>query len=429
MSSIFDDILAADLDDQDTRTVVDAIIVPKRTEVGSKSVRRAIKAPIKRMIDMDVSAESGAIRSYSDILSNIPNNSISTSDYPLQTISVPEFDASENVLDTDVRIRFKTTPLFDETVLFTEPIGTTNTMSGYIANINFLEESLIKRIIPSPELIRFKCNFGDVAYAGYTPQPKQPKSNRGRKKKPKTKKERKHQGSGDEMNSQITITAVSLNTPIAHVNGKAVFDHSTIRVYKFKVFRTGVLQLPGIKVDELEDMIVCAHRIVAAFRALLQPDEVDPIKMSQLVNLNFVMKNYKFLVKLPPDHKLDLQTLKGIIESRGGEWSGKRTVSFNKEKIKLMAKYRTPTRKNSEKWTLLNVFTSGKINVLGASDVGITAEICRDFESIIHDNWDAVVFSLKNLLMLKPYVPIYNVDDSDVTEAMANFATNYTSAQ
>lgn len=218
-------------------------------------------------------------------------------------VEVPEYDMENNVLSNEIRDRFKTEVVFEETDLFTSPLSTTNTMEGYLSNVSFHERDLIQELIPDEDVVIYRCNYGKVKLDCYEEPLKVRKTNRGRKKKEKKKKLRKKQGEGNDFNSQITFVVSSrTNSP-----------NTFAKVYKFKIFRTGKLQLPGVHPHLIDDVIECTKIIVRKLNFYLHPGEENPTKQSCVVNVNPVMKNYKFIIKLPPGHIIDMEALRNLL--------------------------------------------------------------------------------------------------------------------
>ena len=78
-----------------------------------------------------------------------------------------------------------------------------------LTNISFNEQNLMNNL-PTPKnyIQRIDCNFGSKINANFC-EPLPPiKSNRGRKPKNKNRSNRKIQGSGKCMNSQITFSII-----------------------------------------------------------------------------------------------------------------------------------------------------------------------------------------------------------------------------
>lgn len=299
---------------------------------------------------------------------------------------VPGFDPQYNLLDEGPRNAFKNIPIFDQSlVLFTEPVLTTSTVQGSMTNTVFLEEDLIGLLSVDTEILAVKSNFGKLFYDKYVKEEPPKKTNRGRKKKEKPKKVRNMRGTGDEMASQITFVIRSSLVPVSDdgvVPGNA-------KVYKFKVFRTGNVQLPGVKPADIDDVITCAKIIANELNIVLHAGH-EPANHTTLVNLNPVMNNYKFAVKLGEGIVFllpKLQALMTLYETNPAFRSTlppHPTFNFGKCKFdKISVLFDTPIPDNPKKKARLNIFMQGKVNILGGLHQNVTEEICRYFHFII----------------------------------------------
>ncbi|SIP85954.1 Hypothetical protein PACV_239 [Pacmanvirus A23] len=319
-----------------------------------------------------------------------------------QMVEVVEFDENNNVLDPIIREEFRSECIFEETNIFTRPVSTTNTMEGYLSNVQFHERDLIEELLPSEDLVLYRCNYGKIKYEGYTEPVKERKTNRGRKKKEKKKKLRKKQGTGNDFNSQITFVVRSTRAP-EPINGIIPYGS---QVYKFKVFRTGKLQLPGVHQNAIEDVIECTKKIAEIMNFHLHPGVEDPTKITKVVNVNPVMKNYKFVVKLPPGKIIDLEAFKVILNreklSKNVDIEGYNpigrpehpdifVVKYTRQDTKLSIKFSTPIFKKPKKRTRINIFMRGKINILGAFDAKVTGQICQYLHWIFEQNYNELV--------------------------------------
>lgn len=308
-------------------------------------------------------------------------------------VLVDDFDDEHNILNPDVRDRFRSECVYDETELFTTPINTTNTMEGYLSNVQFHEEKLIQDVVADENVVIYRCNYGKVVYDGYTePVPKK-KTNRGRKKKEKKKKPRKKQGDGTDFNSQITLVVrSSLAPPEEDIDGMLIVRDST-RVYKFKIFRTGEIQLPGMHQNNTDDVIVCARLVASVLNGYLHSGEQDITKTTRIINMNPVMKNYKFVIKLENNKIIDLDDLYNTLVREQLSQFRRRIgldtdvdpapahppifmIKYEPGETKLSIKFSTPIRNKPDKCTRINIFMRGKVNILGAFDVAVTRQIC-----------------------------------------------------
>lgn len=190
--------------------------------------------------------------------------------------------------------------------LFTIPKSSTITASGLVMYVNpdgstsplhFLEKDIIEHIIrcavPLPDTIQLVgCNYGEYKHPNYVPPKKKGASGRGRKPKLKKKRTRRTQGNGRYMFSQLTIEVVH---PVSR------------SILKIKVFRTGVIQCPGVVMPNLQDLVdaiqVVQEYLSSVFGRL--------IKMSHVVAL---MRNYIWRMR-NFDYHISLERLVDIIRA------------------------------------------------------------------------------------------------------------------
>lgn len=159
-------------------------------------------------------------------------------------------------------------------------IPSTLTVKGKFSNIVFKEEELIKKldIIDNDYIVKIVCNFGKILNENspYFPKTKPPnKSNRGRKKKKKPKSKRKPQGSGDCFNSQITFEIYS------------EIEKGVGKIYKIKLFRPGVFQVPGVRKVDMSDLIKPITILRDYLRNKLNDNSINTLYFISL------MRNYR----------------------------------------------------------------------------------------------------------------------------------------
>ncbi len=302
---------------------------------------------------------------------------------------VKYFDPSNNVQDDEVRAKFISDRIYEETDLFTLPINTTNTVGGYYSNVKFHEEELIKKLIPDANVVVYSCNYGKLIYEGYTIPVPVRRTNRGRKKSQKKRKNRKKQGSGDEFNSQITfIICANLVDP-----SLKIIRPSDTKVYKFKIFRTGEIQLPGVQQQNINDVIECAKYICSILNRHLHQGECNMSATTQLININPTMKNYKFRIKLKAHQILDLEVFKTLLEGEqlANMYPSIFMVKYTRQDTKLSAKFSTPIHTDIKKKTRVNIFMRGKVNILGGFTNSVTWKICDYLHKLVAENFDKLV--------------------------------------
>lgn len=352
-----------------------------------------------------------------------------------------------NICQSGHRNMFGTESIYEETELFSAPITTTVTMEGGMSNVSFHEKDLIEKCVPSDEILVYRCNYGHKTYAGYQPPSKERRCTRGRKKQPRIKKERKKQGMGTDFNSQLTMVVLStlddsLNIDktietIETIETNETTDNDEIadkipqipqipqissdaKVYKFKVFRTGKIQLPGGRPAVVEDLMACINKVVNQMNNLLHPGEEDPTKLCAMIDFVPVMKNYKFIAKLQPNTIIDLQQLykvlsakqackadKNIIDPGNKKFNAAHNIAvvkYTREETKLSIRFKTPIPDCPDKKTRVNIFMRGKINILGAFDPDVTREIVDYLHNVFLENND--IFVMENQRTVEVRAPI-----------------------
>jgi hypothetical protein len=351
-----------------------------------------------------------------------------------------------NLLDPVVREELGREQVYYETLLLSEPINSTITIEGIMSGVRFHEQELIKHVKPDQNVVMYRCNFGIEVYDSYDiPKVVKP-SNRGRKKRVKNGRPRKKQGNGGEMYSQITLLARSdLSPPIG------VVVPSDAKLYKFKVFRTGDIQLPGASQQNISDAINQSYVIAAAMREILTrtlpPDTPPPdVKLEYMIP---TMKNYKLHVKLPPKHIINLTILRELlldIKFSDGEgenqitptkyrkkgtdaianvnpilppWRARLNVSadrapphprifrveYTRQCSKLALIFSTATQSNPTMTMRYNIFMRGCINILGAMESEKTTATLELLNWILETNYDAVIVREGQL----PPPGVYNI--------------------
>lgn len=299
-----------------------------------------------------------------------------------------------NMLNADARSKFTDERVYYETYLFSSPINTTNTTSGHVSNVDFMEEELIQHVSPDENIVVYRCNYGKEVYVGYTEPVIIKKTNRGRKKKEKKKKPRKKQGNGTDFNSQMTfiVKSTMYETPDGVVP-------SDTPVYKIKVFRNGKIQLPGMSRDAVDDAVACTYLVQDELNRLLH----DGREVSKITYLNPVMKNYRIRIKLDQLGLngvaiVSLSMLKTLLtqyRERPHEEEPPHPaifdIKYDEGETKLSIKFSTPIPNKPKKKTRVNLMTRGKINILGAFDAAVTFQICDYLHWMFEEHFDKLI--------------------------------------
>lgn len=176
--------------------------------------------------------------------------------------------------------------------LFAQLTPSTLTAHGRMAELNFMEDQIITMLSePTGAIKKIGCNFGELFNSDYANPSTKPKSNRGRKPKEKKKSTRKVHGTGRYFNSQITFD-------IQHPD--------TSNIYKIKLFRNGVFQVPGVKDPSMFDLI----KPIEILKNYLSDNFMEQI---DIVDFRAVMRNNKTHVVSEKYH-VHLERLRSILE-------------------------------------------------------------------------------------------------------------------
>lgn len=284
-----------------------------------------------------------------------------------QPLSVTVFSQTHNLLDEDVRNSFRSEVIMPENEAFTAAINTTNTVEAQISNVYFMEEDLTAKMETNKYMVIVRSNYGSKKWPGYVIPEVERKSNRGRKRKEKKVKARKCQGDGREFNSQVSPWVRARDTDT--------------KVYKFKLFRTGKIQLPGVQQHLIDDVITCARRVEKAANLYLHGGQ--PI--SRLTYITHVMKNYKFRVKCSPAEILDLAALRDIVAAPPEGCPPRpdiHMIKYSRQDSKMSVLLSTPMLHKPDKNVRINAFLRGRINILGGYNSDMTRGICEFFTHI-----------------------------------------------
>lgn len=300
-----------------------------------------------------------------------------------------------NILNREQYLNFKNGVLFDGLQHFSIPSSTTHTLEGYESGISFHEGEILPFLRAEGRIVKITSNFGSVKQPGWMPFI-QPKSNRGRKKKTRRPTQHKLQGSGKEFNTQVSFYILRSDDPCIeqlctvdseHGEQKLVWKKTYYKPYKFKVFRNGKLQLPGVRQNKIDDVMSCIPLIIKTLTdAIERQTGVRPKTETKYVYP--LMKNFKFTINLPktkPPSLVDLNHYAQLINAfpPGDGFPPLFSASYRRENNKMHIKFYTPLPHRPQKKILINVFGSGKINILGASDYEATRKICVYLHSIL----------------------------------------------
>ena len=188
---------------------------------------------------------------------------------------------------------------YTDDIIFTELINSTCSIQAKLSNVKFKEEDLIHDLYCEKNIVAIDCNYGHIRLRFYKSPTKNKTSNRGRKKKEIKKKPRKNQGDGTCFGSQISfviVIDVERKKPEKldkYSNTAITIDdqyESIFKEYKIKLFRTGVIGIPGVIKEDYSD----AKEVIGMLVGYLNKIMYKSKNIIQVLDVFPVMKNYKF---------------------------------------------------------------------------------------------------------------------------------------
>lgn len=259
-----------------------------------------------------------------------------------------------------------------ENEILSNMIPTTVTVKATLSNIYFNEKDLIKRILPDNNIKAIISNYGELYHDSYIKKNKTKRSNRGRKKIEKEPNRRKPQGTGKAFNSQTSLEIACGDS-----------------VYPIKVFRNGNLQFPGSSRERFHDMMHCFQIIIDKFNEILYQGR----PLIKLIKVEPVMKNYKYIVKLKPDEILYLEEMRNSLEKeRNTSEIPVCQIKYGRDQSKVKIVFDTPLLNKTKKKLTINIFRSGKINVLGGMNELHTLQSYNFIKKVIKKYYKNIIY-------------------------------------
>lgn len=340
--------------------------------------------------------DDDTIESINDIKSiNIPTVPVVENN-----IRAPRFDPETNILSSSGRAAYEYEIINIDRDTFTELVHTTTTIEGFIKNVQFHENKLIKMLTVNEKVVNIKCNWDNIKYSEYNTYEHVKHSKRGRKKKVKVS-HRRNSNSQNFTNPNVFHSQISFEVLPKWVNVESSSKSVILPSYKFKVFRNGKIQLPGANPNCIDDILFCVDIITNLLNAALYPNGGNSVK---IINLNPIMKNYKFSTIIPNNHIIDLCQLKKLVVADKINNIGHSLIQgteiyqpiiydiqYSRQDTKLAIVFATPIPGKSDKRTRINIFQSGKINILGGLNTEYTNNICKYIQYVIKTNYDSLV--------------------------------------
>lgn len=259
--------------------------------------------------------------------------------------------------------------------VLSELLPSTLTAVGSIENVKINEKDFIevikeKKILkPGGNVQKATCNYGTVQSKDYKQKEQKKKSNRGRKPKPPNNSNRVKQGNGKCFSSQITFD---------------VFSVEKNKYYKIKLFRNGMIQIPGVLNTDMSDIKQPINDLINVLSGVFEN--------VSLIELYSIMRNYKTAIK--DDRKVNLRKLYQILIQLKDSTPMLNEVKYNPERYPgLIVKFGTPIDKNKKKQATIKMFHSGKINIDGLVSEQHSTKYYNWVESVYNDYKSQVLYT------------------------------------
>lgn len=283
----------------------------------------------------------------------------------------------------------------ETTYLSSITTATTISLNGCIEGLTFNQETLIKYLKPTGNILGIKCNFGKISIDGYK-IPIDERKEEKKKQKQKTKP-RKIQGSGECFNSQITFYMLKS------------YDKYTKQytVYKPKLFQNGEIQLPGAQPNDLDKIVdafneisACVNKGMYLMNNNREYDEknINDIAINEfrLTKLVAVMKNYKCKIKL--DQQTQMINLKEL-HNKLISWKDEHPelqdypdIQHDESKYTVEdVKLTTVMTVDNDVDVKIKIYPSGKVNIQGYCNEIFIKKIHNMIAIILENNHENII--------------------------------------
>lgn len=291
--------------------------------------------------------------------------------------------------------------------LFAPLKPSTLTAQGFMTNISFKESTIFKLLDePRGHIMKIGCNFGEKFNPKYkNPAPKKT-SGRGRKPKKKNKSRRKTQGTGKYFASQITFE-------IEHPDTK--------HIYKIKLFRNGVFQVPGVREPSMIDLVkpikILQEYLISNFQEQVEVENFMAVMRnykSHLVNQHFhvnmerleeiiLMEKFdpqydQFLdIMMPFADKKQNDIIKNLITGNYNPMNIAQ-LTYNTDKcFSFIIKFHRPSILVKSKKTTIKLLKKGKINFDGCNSQLEAEELYYWLQYMYYKHQAEILLDIRNI--------------------------------
>lgn len=261
------------------------------------------------------------------------------------------------------------------------------TLDGFISGIKFNEETHMDRLSPTYDIPVIKSNFGEKIHEDYYVYEPIKRSNRGRNKKeiPETKKKKVK-----NLKSQITF---NIRRPEIERSGDVIIH---------KLFRSGNIQVSGLTYNDVDSAKIMISRLISLLQGtdFIEKDADGNFVEPQLTSLCSIMENYKFNIIIDRKESINLMSLKRkIIENAHllpgindtGEPITLLYVAYDSTLAAMKFVFTVPMMPKKKKTLITNVFSTGKVNILGCCGAKYARIVSKFLDVIMRKARDFIV--------------------------------------
>lgn len=261
------------------------------------------------------------------------------------------------------------------------------TLDGFISGIKFIEKTHMDCLSPTYDIPIIKSNYGEKMHKDFYVYAPVKRSNRGRNKKeiPENKKKKVK-----NLKSQITF---NIRRPEIERSGDVIIH---------KLFRSGNIQVSGLTYNDINSAIIMINTLINLLRDtdLIEKDTEGNSVEPKLTSLCSIMENYKFNIIISRKESINLMSLKReiiknsyLLESINdtGEPITLLYVAYDSTLAAMKFVFAVPLMPKKKKTLITNVFSTGKVNILGCCGAKYARIVAKFLDVIMRKSRDFIV--------------------------------------
>jgi hypothetical protein len=274
------------------------------------------------------------------------------------------------------------------------------TLDGFISGVRFNEMQHMRILTPTTNIPIIKSNGGEMVHPGYYVPQHIKRTKRGRNKKIQPPK------SCNSLKSQITFKV------------RRPEPHRSHEVIVHKLFRSGNIQISGLTYEDIDSCKLMVAEIISLIRdTCLVEDEPE------LTSLCSIMENYKFNIIIKPREAINLMQLKKELQrnvhlidsiNSTGEDVKLLYISYDYSLAAMRLVMICPSAPKKKKTLITNVFSTGKVNILGCCGAKYARVVCRYINLVMARSRDSVVIYNRDCDWSKYIVTLPTIVDDSV---------------